>query len=108
MEHDERVGDWKIQPKLTLNNFKLYKSPFESDEISLFNIQKPKTNIPMVGNTFEFKTIKPNVEIESQTESYTNFQQILVNLWNINPDLSVTIVGGIIVVVVGGILLKRD
>lgn len=65
---DYRLGIWQLQPKLTLNGFKLYEKPYQSKAISTFSIETPSTNNPIIGNVLEFTTKTPDVEVTNNDE----------------------------------------
>ncbi len=70
---DNRLGDWRIYPELQIHNsyndvyanVKFYNNSFDSTPTPLYsNGQSFTINSPIKGNVLEFKTIKPETEVQ--------------------------------------------
>lgn len=67
IDKDNRLGDWKIIPQILFGNAKFYNAPFENKEIPSYNINsKYLIKSPLIGNVLEFKTAKPEIEVQAE------------------------------------------
>ncbi len=55
IDKDNRLGDWRISPKLFFNNIGFYQNP--SNSYSVYNV--PEVSSPITGNDLQFKIEKP-------------------------------------------------
>lgn len=97
MEPNDRVRTWQLKSKLTLNGFKLYEKPYQSEAISIFPNEIPSTNNPIIGNVLEFTTKTTDVELTT-----TDGKNIISDLINFFDNW---LFKGLLIVVIGGILL---
>jgi hypothetical protein len=100
IDKDSRIGDWKIYPELLFSNIKFYKVPYESKETPLYtNSRQPFTiNSPIKANVLEFKTTKPEVEVQADKSNI-----IPKDFWE-NP-FNDKLLFPLIVLVIGSILV---
>lgn len=106
---DNRLGDWKIYPELQINNVEFYTNPFDSTPTPLYNTingQRIQYFIksPLKGNVLEFKTIKPETEVQVEKSNTIVPEGLLESLYR---DYIKEIIVGAAIIVVAFLITNR-
>lgn len=97
---DNRLGDWRISPKLNFYSVNFYRNP--SDSSYIYNA--PTVNSPITGNDLQFNVQKPEPTTETQEVKSSAIvpKGLLNSVINfINSNLGVTIIGAVLTASLG-------
>ena len=102
-DHDDRVGNWVINPEIISLNGKLYKDHYNTEFVS---IHTGKSNLPetITGNPLEFKSLK----YEDDDSNLGKIEEIIDNpTIKLITEYSTEIIISVIAIIIGGFILRR-
>lgn len=99
---DNRLGDWRLSPKLSFGIVKFYRNPSDLNNI----YDAPIVNSPITGNDLKFEIEKPETKVQADKSSVVS-QGYLDKIINyIKLNLIVSIIIALIVTIIGGLIVN--